>query len=189
MGKSPYRKKYKNGNEQQFSLAGSILVTLLMGIDLMPRPFESKTHYMKRILSGRMEYYSYYKLLKRIEKRGLIKIYKDDKITIPELTEAGKLEALFIKAQMPDQQAWDGKWRMILFDIPEEAKDQRKKLRRLLKQNGYLPVQKSVYINPYQLNGQAIEYLQETGLDKYIRIFRVDMADNEKELKKKFGLS
>lgn len=75
-----------------------------------------------------------------------------------------------------------------MFDIPEGCKEKRNVLRILLKQNGYIKLQASVYINPYPLNREAVRYLNNSGLRSYIRIIKVEEMDFEKDLIKKFGL-
>jgi hypothetical protein len=50
-------------------------------------------------------------------------------------------------------------------------------------------LQDSVYANPYPLNREAVKYLEETGLSEYIRIIKVEEMDNDRDLKKKFGLT
>lgn len=75
---------------------------------------------------------------------------------------------------------------MLLFDIPENARSFRHELRVLLRQNGFKLIQKSVYLSPYALNAAALRYLKETKLDEYIRIFRIDKADDEQSLKHLF---
>ena len=139
--------KNKNRN---FTLAAEILMYFFAFVDFMPLPFEGKLHYTKRILKGSTNYYSYYRVLKKLEEKGWLKVYKDPETNrnLFKLTEAGKLESLFIKARLPNKQKWDGKWRMIIFDIPEDARTERDRLRRLLKLNGFKILQKSVIINP-----------------------------------------
>ena len=89
---------------------------------------------------------------------------------------------------MPVKIKWDGKWRMVIFDIPEEASNERDQLRRLLLLNNFCKLQASVYISPHPINREAIDYLKETGLIKYIRFARIDELDDDKDLKKKFDL-
>jgi CRISPR-associated endonuclease Cas2 len=183
------RTKRNIQDDEDLTTVGKVLTTLLIGVDMLPRPFESKTRYVKRLFSGRMDYKMYYKVLTRLQERGWVKVFgkKKKKDLFPELTKQGVLEALFVKAQMPGFRAKDGKWRMVLFDIPEDARSQRNRLRRLLYKNCFRSVQKSVFISPYELNADAIQYLRLSGLDKYIRIFRIDKADKEDELKKMFS--
>ena len=105
-----------------------------------------------------------------------------------ELTRSGELETLILKACLPKPASWDGKWRLIIFDIPESSKDKRNQLRWLIKKNGFTKLQASVFINPYPLNREAVAYLKQTGLMAYIRILRVDEIDSDAALKKHFNL-
>jgi phenylacetic acid degradation operon negative regulatory protein len=104
------------------------------------------------------------------------------------LTKKGELEALLAKAYLPVKQPWDGKWRMVMFDILEESKKQRHKLRVLLKAGNFKKLQGSVYINPYPLNREAVDYLKMSGLIKYVRIIKVEEMDDDKDLCKMFNL-
>jgi phenylacetic acid degradation operon negative regulatory protein len=87
------------------------------------------------------------------------------------------------------QEKWDGKWRMVIFDIPEESRDKRDLLRLLLKRQGFIKLQASVFVNPYSLNSEALNYLKKSGLMKFIRIARVEKFDDDNEIRKKFGLN
>jgi CRISPR-associated endonuclease Cas2 len=84
-------------------------------------------------------------------------------------------------------EVWDGKWRFVFYDIPEDSKDKRQLFRKLLKRNGYQKLQASVFVNPYPLNREALDYLKKTGLINYIRIVRVDEIDDDSNLLKKFN--
>ena len=44
----------------------------------------------------------------------------------------------------------DGEWRIVIFDIPEKFKKAREALRMKLKELGFLELQKSVFIFPYE---------------------------------------
>ncbi len=52
----------------------------------------------------------------------------------------------FIKLSM--DKPWDGKWRIIMFDIPEDKRDIRRQIRRLIKQMGFVQLQQSVWLHP-----------------------------------------
>lgn len=43
---------------------------------------------------------------------------------------------------------WDGKWRLVLFDVPESRSVERNKIRRHLQQRGFGYLQNSVWISP-----------------------------------------
>ncbi len=128
-------------------------------------------------------------LIYKLHKKGWLKVeYKEAKRIIT-LTNKGELEALFQKATLPpESNTWDNKWRLIIFDIPEDARRVRDKLRKLLRQFGFKPLQASVYISPYALSEEAIKFLKNSGLIRYIRMLRVDKIDDPKDLLKSFKI-
>jgi phenylacetic acid degradation operon negative regulatory protein len=171
---------------------GTFVNDLLLTLDSAGRAlsviFETPHGWRHRALHGG-SYQTYRNTVYNLAKRGAIEIIKKNSQRFLKLTAKGELEALLVKAKMPVQEKWDGKWRMIIFDIPEETKVKRDQLRELLKKNNFYKLQASVYIYPYSLNRGAISYLQKTGLIDYIRMARVDEMDNDKDLQKKFKLS
>ncbi|MDP2933655.1 MAG: hypothetical protein Q8N81_06020, partial [bacterium] len=64
----------------------------------------------------------------------------------------------------------------------------RDQLRWLLKTLNYCKLQESVFLSPYPINREGVEYLKKSGLIEYIRILRVDEMDDEKQFLKKFKL-
>ena len=68
------------------------------------------------------------------------------------ITERGKRKLLqynIQKMRIQKPRAWDNKWRMVMFDIPEKKKAGRNALSYKLKQLGFYHLQKSVFIHPY----------------------------------------
>lgn len=68
------------------------------------------------------------------------------------LTEEGKkylrkLEGNEYKLEKPKK--WDGQFRIVTFDIKEGRKKVREQLRDILRQIGFYPLQKSVWVYPY----------------------------------------
>ena len=78
---------------------------------------------------------------------------------------------------------------MVIFDIPEDARDKRGLLRRLLKRNHFIKLQASVFVSPYSLNREAISYLRKIGLINFVRIMKVEEMDNDAALRKAFQLA
>jgi phenylacetic acid degradation operon negative regulatory protein len=80
-------------------------------------------------------------LLKRVSGPGGDRMYR--------LTETGRIQALGgrdPKACWARQ--WDGRWRLILFDVPEARHSLRTRLRRYLQKRGFGYLQNSVWITP-----------------------------------------
>lgn len=60
---------------------------------------------------------------------------------------------------------------MIIFDIPEQNKEKRRKLRNYLKYLGFKQVQKSVWVSDMDYQLTLRETVNELGLNDYVRIF------------------
>lgn len=168
-------------------ILGALSETLKALGHALPLPFETPYGYVKRQRNVGKK--TYYDTVYRLQKRGAVKIINKNGQKFIKLTKKGELETLLAKTRLAKPGHWDGKFRLFMFDIPEYSHTKRDQLRYLLKREGYKKLQASVFINPYPLNREGIEYLQKTGLINYIRIMRVDDMDNDKELKKYFDLS
>ncbi len=115
---------------------------------------------------------------------------KDGSITII-LTVEGKRKALTyqlddMKIKKPSK--WDKKWRVVLFDIPENRKRIREILRFHLKKLEFCELQKSVFVHPFDCKDE-IDYLIEFyDIRRFVRFVIADSIDNELHLKQKFNL-
>ncbi len=59
---------------------------------------------------------------------------------------------------------WDGYWRLVIFDIDEKKKYLRDKLRAKLQELGFGMWQKSIYISPFDLAEDMVEFLHSQKL-------------------------
>lgn len=138
--------------------------------------------YAKYQANQRME-----KIINRLGKQGWLSVEYREAKRIIRLTKRGELEALFQKAKLSGRvDQWDGKWRMIVFDIPENARAIRDQLRGLLKKFGFRALQASVYVYPFPLNAGAVEFLKGSGLMRYIRVVKVEAFDDDSDLRRLF---
>ncbi len=84
---------------------------------------------------------------------------------------------------------WDHKWRVIIFDIPQELHRERIKFRRKLKLLGCHMLQKSVFIFPYPCEEELSDIATQLKVSDYIDIIVADNAGfKEAEIKKLFNL-
>ena len=164
-----------------------VLYFIYEATKLLPLPFETPYQWSKR--NRGMSRPNYYASIFQLQKRGVLKITEKNNKKFVQLTNKGQLEVLLSKAQVAKTEKWDGKWRIIIYDIPEDSKPQRHLFRKLLRKNGFYKLQASVFISPYSLNKEALEYLKASGLINYIRIIRADAMDYDTDLLKKFNLN
>ena len=86
-------------------------------------------------------------------------------------------------------QKWQGKWYLVMFDVPEIQRNKRVYLRKFLKQIGFYPYQKSVYVFPYECEKEIslIKKIVEGG--KYMSYIIADKIEQEKAAKIYFQLN
>jgi phenylacetic acid degradation operon negative regulatory protein len=71
------------------------------------------------------------------------------------LSEAGRLHALGGRDPIARwSRRWDGRWRLVLFDVPEDRSAARNKLRQYLQSRGFGFLQNSVWITPDPVKGE-----------------------------------
>ena len=119
--------------------------------------------------------------------------YKEDKDGFIKivLTKEGQKKALKFKLdemEIRKPVKWDGEWRVVIFDIPEKFKKAREALRIKLKELGFLELQKSVFVLPYECEDE-INFIMEVFLIRpFVRFVRAKSFTNEEQLKIRFGL-
>jgi hypothetical protein len=89
--------------------------------------------------------------LRRLQKKGLLQIIEGADSTRVSITQLGKDELQLSTSNHMSTREWDGLWRVIAFDIPNTNKQLRQEVRILLQTVGYIQVQKSVYVYPYDV--------------------------------------
>jgi DNA-binding transcriptional regulator PaaX len=81
------------------------------------------------------------------------------------------------------QEMWDGKWRVVFFDIPEARRSIRDDLRAELKKLGFGLWQRSAWITPFDIAEELDSYLRKQNLSGFVQILvgeRVGALDNRK---------
>lgn len=83
---------------------------------------------------------------------------------------------------------WDGKWRIIIFDIPEYRKGLRQQVRITLMRIGFARLQDSVWAYPYDCEDLITLLKADFRVGKDILYLIVDSLENDKALRKYFEL-
>ena len=127
----------------------------------------------------------------RLEKSGYVKVRKQNGVETIKITQKGKRKVLQydynkLKLKIPDK--WDDIWRMVIFDIPEDKKRVRNAINYKLKDLGFEPLQKSVFVFPYECRNE-IDFVGEFFyVRKCIKYLEIRDVDDDRKLRKKFCL-
>lgn len=110
--------------------------------------------------------------IKRLREKGLIE-YEEGKTNqmIMKLTNLGK-DALG-DMSIPEED-WDGKHRIVIFDIPESKSTVRDLFRRRLKDWGFKKWQQSVWINKNNVTARLRQLIERLGIKDWVAIIESD---------------
>lgn len=72
---------------------------------------------------------------------------------------------------------WDGNWRIIILDLPEERKSEREALRYLLKKAGFACLKNSVWVSIYPYEHLFTNIKKDLGLTSEMMIIVTDKID------------
>ena len=111
--------------------------------------------------------------------------------TIVKITKKGKTKLRSFAIDLmdiPKPKRWDGKWRMVMYDLPIRFKKARNAFRWKLKELGFYQFQKSAWICPYPCEDEIMFISDFYGVGKYVEILKVENILNEEKLKKYFNL-
>jgi hypothetical protein len=109
------------------------------------------------------------------------------------LTQKGRekiIKLIVRKRNKRKRKKWDSKWRGISFDVPEIDRRDRDFLRRELRWMGFLEVQKSFWICPYDFEKElkALFKLWKKDFSGDIRFLVIEKIEEDSDLKKYFNL-
>ena len=114
-----------------------------------------------------------------------------DKSFTMVLTDKGRMKTMnyhFEKMKI-ERAPWDGKWRVVIFDIPENLRKGRDGLREKLKSCGFRELQKSVFVLPYPCDNEVDFLIEFFGLREFVRTGILEKIDNDLHLRKIFALT
>ena len=83
---------------------------------------------------------------------------------------------------------WDKKWRIVIFDIPEKKKKIREAFRYQLKRLGFLKLQRSVLVLPFECSNELEYVIEFYNIRRFVRFIEANHIDNELDLKHQFSL-
>jgi len=130
-----------------------------------------------------------------LKRRKYLKIIQDGNETMKAIiTNEGKekiKELCFKIMSIKKPKSWDGKWRILAFDIPTKPKiynQARNALRQKVKELGFFKLQESLWVYPYECEDEILFIAEVYEVQGYVEILEVSRLLNEGKLKKVFKL-
>lgn len=132
------------------------------------------------------------KSLAGLNKNKIIIIKQEKDKFIVKLTERGRKvvkEIMFEGMQIEKQKIWDKKWRIVIFDIPENKRRRmRDAMRQKLQKIGFFQLQKSVWVFPYPCEKEIQLLCEVFDVNLYVNIITAERIYNDDLLLKRFKL-
>lgn len=143
-----------------------ILLYLVDGIVTVTKPFDRHQMY-KKTIDDYEDWRNFDKKrfsddLGRLEREGIIKVYLEDNHGTIELSHKGRNKVSLLVAKeykFTYPKRWDRKWRIVIFDIPDTKKKNREIFREKLKEIGWLQLQESVFVFPFDCK-EIVDYFK-----------------------------
>ena len=155
---------------------------------LLPRHY-AQTHLTRELLGLNEKYKKYdperrKKLfratLHNLQKEGLVSRAHKNKKDVWTITAHGEEYVHLVEEEeLPPE---DGKTRIFSFDVPENEKHKRNRLRQLLEASDYKMLQKSLWVGRRPLPEKVIEKITEMDLAQYIHLFETSKKGTLKDL-------
>lgn len=164
MARSPSKRK---------TLTNLILLVLEKSVDGYAG-FEEFTYHNYRYVYGYPNFKKsdLAKALKRLRERGLVELVSNEEL-IFKLTDEGKDRALWQKMKESNDK-WDGKWRLVIWDIPEKRRITRDLLRFKLKQLGFIRWQQSVWASKVDCTELLRNFIKLVGIEEWVMVVESD---------------
>lgn len=159
--------------------AGILIPNLLIGLE---KPLDKFSSHMdkrqrERELRRIVSYMKSNHLLRGDYKHGL------------QITDKGRQrlqKSNFEKLSVKPRSQWDGRWRLIIYDIPEDHKQGRNALAAKLSRLGFYQLQRSAWLHPFPCRRVVEKITSHFGVDTYVSYIKASSIDNQQELINRF---
>lgn len=185
-----YAKKYQRENTRNLLLeilkAGGEVTLMLTAPGATP-------YFMRPYMKGEhLDEKKFRDNIYRLQRSELISVASEgDEVTLA-LTEKGENKAIkmsFCDMKLKKPEKWDKKWRIVMFDVPDNRKTARNVFKATLDQLGFVTIQKSVYAHPYPCEDE-IEIIRSVyEIRPFVQILTADSFEGDHKYLNRFGLS
>ncbi len=181
------RKRRRKDNIQKAVLttigtAGVISVALVA-----PNIFQVLPHLM-----GKEQYRLIFQASNAVQRLLIKGLIKRSSRGFLEITEKGRRQLAIEEASLSSpartKRKWDGQFRLVMFDIPQTRRRTRDRLRELMRAFGFMRLQDSVWVSPYDCEDLLALVKAELKVGKDILYAVVNEIENDRFIRDHFGL-
>ncbi len=132
-------------------------------------------------------------VVERLARKKLIEFrlnsqgFKCARLTAKGRAELDRYRLSELKIKKPRR--WDGRYRLVIFDIKEWKRSVRDRMRRWLEHLGFIRLQNSVWVHPYECQEVVSLLKSHFHIGREILYLRAESIENDYWLKKEFGLT
>ncbi len=155
------------------SLSKAILYSLEKSIDSYIK-FEDFIYNPHRYIYGYPRVLNKSKIsqaLKRLRERGLIDFVGTREILVRLVL---KSDYELNEKMRTEEKEWDGRWRLVIFDVPEKHRKARNLIRFKLKEWGFKKFQASVWGTKVNCTIEFRKYIKEVGIQDWVLVVESD---------------
>lgn len=182
---------HKNNKTLKGEITREILIMIATGaLILTAAGLSSSPTRCTKLLSRLGKYYRWQikRVIKRLKSQKLIKTTNGKYV----LTYKGRQKYFFYKLKsfkLAKPKKWDGKWRILIFDIPEEQRFLRDAFRQTLREWNFYKLQKSVFVTPFPCEKEIENICTESGFNPgIVLILAKKLGNQENHIREYFNL-
>jgi len=153
-------------------------VFLFFGVGSWKEVFVPPHFSVRRLYEKRKAKQTFNDFVRYLTRKGYIKVKALEPNKGIIITQKGMEKVLKVSLKKTEKKKRkDGKWLMVVFDIPENKRTLRNLFRETLQVLGFKFFQKSIWICPYDVLEKVQGSVQRYGLEKYVKIFLIEEVE------------
>lgn len=183
------KKRRRRENIQQIVL-GTVAVAGILAVTMIaPNIFQA----IPRLLGDKYKFgYRARTAAGRLAQKGYVRFVERGGRKFVEITEKGRRAFAIEQARFATytniKKHWDKRWRIVIFDIPEARRGMRERVRRLMREFGFLKLQDSVWVFPYECEELIAMMKAELRVGKDVLYIIADGIENDSWIRRQFNL-
>jgi len=127
----------------------------------------------------------------RLKRKGLVEFKSENGKKRLRLTPRGEkvMGSIWNETyQLQKPRRWDERWRLVIFDIPEKQRPTRDKIRHLVSRLGFLRLQDSVWVYPYDCEELVTLLKTDLKIGRAVLYIIADAIEFDKPIRQHSGL-